>query len=271
MFITGATVTLDVRTTNTQSASARGAASAEAHLRSQERENVAKYAGYYRNFVPFVIDLGGAVNDDSYGALKEITREAANAAGPRLRWETFDWAARVQRRIAVAMVRTTAWLATRAPARVSPSNCYAGLGRPSGRVVVAWLHRRLRDRRDAAQPRPPSRRLRVARASHGVRRRGGHPRVRSARRRGDLIAARAGAHPARSRCALSAQWDLARWVETSRHRARVHHMHDHHARRAHNEHADCVRARRGGRATQSCRRGEARISAPPMITTELTQ
>jgi len=131
-FITGRTITLDVRTTNTQSASARGAASAEAHLRSQEREKVAKYAGYYRNFVPFVIDLGGAVNEDSYGALKEITREAANAAGPRLRWETFDWAARVQRRIAVAMVRTTAWLATRAPARVSPSNCYAGLGRPSG-------------------------------------------------------------------------------------------------------------------------------------------
>ena len=116
-FITGTTITLDVRTTNTQSASAHGAASAEAHLRSQEREKLAKYAGYYRNFVHFVIDLGGAVNEDSYGALKEITREAANAAGPRLRC-----------RIAVAMVRTTAWLATRAPA----SDCYAGLGRPSG-------------------------------------------------------------------------------------------------------------------------------------------
>ena len=54
-----------------------------------------KYARYYRNFVPFVIDLGGAVNLDSYGALKEIMREAANAAGPRLRWEMFDWAARL--------------------------------------------------------------------------------------------------------------------------------------------------------------------------------
>ena len=49
--------------------------------------------------MPFVIDLGGTVNDDSYGALKEITREAANAAGPRLRWEKLDWAARVQRRM----------------------------------------------------------------------------------------------------------------------------------------------------------------------------
>ena len=45
-FITGTTITLDVRTTNTRSASAHGAASAEAHLRSQERENVAMYAGY---------------------------------------------------------------------------------------------------------------------------------------------------------------------------------------------------------------------------------
>ena len=80
---------------NTQSASARGAASAEAHLRSQDREKLAKYAAYYRNFVPVVIDLGGAVNDVSYGALKEIMREAANAAGPRLRWEKFDWAARL--------------------------------------------------------------------------------------------------------------------------------------------------------------------------------
>ena len=102
------------------------------HLRSQEREKLAKYAGYYRNFVPFVTDMGGAVNEDSYA----ITREAANAAGPRLRWEMFDWAARVQRRIAVAMVRTTAWLATRTPARVSPSNCYAGLGRPSGQAAA---------------------------------------------------------------------------------------------------------------------------------------
>ena len=82
--------------------------------------------------MPVVIDLGGGVNDDSYGALKEITREAANAAGPRLRWENFDCAARVQRRIAVAMVRTTAWLATRAPAREFPSDCDAGLGTPSG-------------------------------------------------------------------------------------------------------------------------------------------
>ena len=135
-FITGTTITLDVRTANTQAASARGAASAEAHLRSQEREKVAKYAGYYRNFVPFVIDLGGAVNEDSSGALKEITWEAANAAGTRLRSEKFDRAARVHRRIAVAMVRTTAWLATRAPARVPPSDCYAGLGRPSGPVAA---------------------------------------------------------------------------------------------------------------------------------------
>ena len=114
-FVTGKTFTLDVRTTNTHSASARTAASPAAHLRAQERAKSAKYTDYYRNFLPFVIDLSGAVTEHSYGALKAITREAAKAAGPRLHWEKFDWAVRVQRRIAVAMVRTTAWLATRAP------------------------------------------------------------------------------------------------------------------------------------------------------------
>jgi hypothetical protein len=130
-FVTGTTITLDVRTTNTQSASARGAASAEAHLRSQEDAKRAKYADYYRNFHPFVVDLGGAVTDRSYGALKLIMKEAAKADGPRLQWERFDWAARALRRIAVAMARTTAWLATRAPARPTPPDSWAGVGRPS--------------------------------------------------------------------------------------------------------------------------------------------
>ena len=67
-----------------------------------------KYADYYRTFKPFVIDLGCAVSERSDGALKSIAKEASNAATPRLHWECFDWAARMQRRIAVAMVRTTA-------------------------------------------------------------------------------------------------------------------------------------------------------------------
>ena len=75
------------------------------------------YADYYRAFKPFVIDLGGAVSERSDGALKSIAKDASNAATPRLHWECFDLAARMQRRIAVAMVRTTAWIATRAPAR----------------------------------------------------------------------------------------------------------------------------------------------------------
>jgi hypothetical protein len=130
-FITGKTITVDVRTTNTLSATARAAGSAATHLRSQENAKTAKYADYYRSFVPYVIDLGGAVNELSFGALKKITAEAAKAAGPRLHWEKFAWAVRVQRCIAVAMVRTTAWLATRAPARLSPPDNYAGLGRPA--------------------------------------------------------------------------------------------------------------------------------------------
>jgi len=128
-FITGKTFTLDVRTTNTQSASARGAASAEAHLCAQEAAKRAKYRGYYRNFLPYVIDLGGAVTESSFGALKQISDEAATASGPRLEWEKCDWAVRMQRRIAVAMVRTACQAATRTPARPPPPDCYAGFGR----------------------------------------------------------------------------------------------------------------------------------------------
>ena len=114
-FITGTTITLDVRITNTQSASAAG--SPAAHLRVHENAKIVTYTDYYRASKPFVIDLGGAVSERSDGALKSIAKEASNAATPRLHWECFDWAARMHRRIAVAMVRTTAWIATRAPAR----------------------------------------------------------------------------------------------------------------------------------------------------------
>ena len=122
--ITGTTITLDVRTTNTQCASA--ASSAAAHLHNLERAKIVKYADYYRAFRPFVIDLGGAVSELSYGVLKSIMNEAAKASGPRLHWESFDWAVRLQRRIAVAMVRTTAWLATRAPAHIAASGRHVG-------------------------------------------------------------------------------------------------------------------------------------------------
>jgi hypothetical protein len=126
-FVTGKTIVLDVRTTNTLSASA--ATDPDAHLRAQEGAKVAKYRAYYRDFHPFVVDLGGAVSIRSYGALKHIAKEAAEAARPRLPWERFEWAAQIQRRVAVAMARTTAWIATRVPARPSPHGCRAGLGR----------------------------------------------------------------------------------------------------------------------------------------------
>ena len=88
--------------------------------------------------MPYVIDLGGAVSKRSYGALKSITKEAAKAAGPRLHWECFDWAVRVQRRIAVAMVRTTAWLATRVPAPPPAAlGCRVGPWRPGASGVCA--------------------------------------------------------------------------------------------------------------------------------------
>ena len=95
-----------------------------------ENAKIVKYADYYRAFKPFVIDLGGAVSERSDGALKSIAKDASNAASTRLHWECFDWAARMHRRIAVAMVRTTAWIATRAPAR--PAARW-GLGVPDAR------------------------------------------------------------------------------------------------------------------------------------------
>ena len=64
-------ITLDVRTTNTRCASA--ASSAAAHLHNLERANIVKHADYYRAFRPFVIDLGGAVSEVSYGARKSMT------------------------------------------------------------------------------------------------------------------------------------------------------------------------------------------------------
>ena len=70
-----------MRTTNTQSASARGAASAEAHLRSQEREKVAKYAGYYRNVVPVVIDLCGAVRQRRFVWRTQGNHEGSSERG----------------------------------------------------------------------------------------------------------------------------------------------------------------------------------------------
>jgi hypothetical protein len=127
-FVTGKTVVLDVRTTNTLSASAGAPA---AHLRALENSKTAKYADYYRDFRPFVVDLGGAVSETSFGALKSIAKLASEAARPRLHWEAFDWAVRMQRRIAVAMVRCAAWIATRVPARAPVPGCRAGLGRSS--------------------------------------------------------------------------------------------------------------------------------------------
>ena len=83
----------------------------------------------FRKFLPFVIDLGGAVSMRSFGALKLIAKLAADAARPRLPWEAFDWSTHMQRRIAVAMVRCTAWIATRKPARVAVPGSRAGLAR----------------------------------------------------------------------------------------------------------------------------------------------
>jgi hypothetical protein len=130
-FLTGKTVTLDVRTTNVLAASALVSTPA-AHLAALEGAKTLKYAAYYRDFKPFVIDLSGAVSEPSFGVLKSIANEAAKSAGRTLHWEPLDWAVRAQRRIAVAMAKATAWIATRVPARAEAPGCLAGLGRAAG-------------------------------------------------------------------------------------------------------------------------------------------
>ena len=62
--------------------------------------------------------------------LKAIANEAAHAAARRLHWEKSDWTVHVQRRIAVAMVRTATWIATRVPSRPRPQD-QVGAAAPS--------------------------------------------------------------------------------------------------------------------------------------------
>ena len=128
-FVTGRTIVLDVRTTNTLASSAGRPST---HLHALEAAKSAKYAGYYRDFMPYVVDLGGAVSEQSFGALRSIAKEAAKAARPRLTWEAADWTVRMQRRIAVAMAKCTAWIVTRVRPGAASPGCRAGLGRQGG-------------------------------------------------------------------------------------------------------------------------------------------
>src|SRR4051812_26319720 len=63
----GKTIALDVRATNTLSASAVAAGAADAHVAAQEGQKRAKHAADNHNFKPYVMDLDGAVPERSYG------------------------------------------------------------------------------------------------------------------------------------------------------------------------------------------------------------
>src|SRR5689334_7941950 len=58
----------------------RGLAASSAH-RDRCKDNA-----YYSRFRPFVVSLTGAVPESSFGAIKEIAKEAARVTKPRLEW-----------------------------------------------------------------------------------------------------------------------------------------------------------------------------------------
>jgi len=110
-------VTLDVRTVHLQSASG-SQCSVDNQVRAIEKEKTGKYAAYYDRFRPLVISLNGAEPDTAFGAIKEITREAARATRPRLEWEQYRWATEIVQRISIAAVKATALAAMRLPHQV---------------------------------------------------------------------------------------------------------------------------------------------------------
>ena len=58
--------------------------SVAAQIRAIENEKKIRYNAYYSRFHPFIVSLTGAVPEDSFGAIKEITREAERVTRPRL-------------------------------------------------------------------------------------------------------------------------------------------------------------------------------------------
>jgi hypothetical protein len=112
----GRAVTVDVRTVNCLARSGvAGHTSAAAHFASIEAAKRRRYAGYYDDFRAFAISLGGAVTEDSFGTIKKVAKAAADAYGPRLDWEPYQWAVLILRRVQVAVVRTVTAALVRTP------------------------------------------------------------------------------------------------------------------------------------------------------------
>ena len=89
---------IDVRTVHLQNASALPV-SVAAQIRAIKNEKKNKYNAYYSRFRPFIVSLTGAVPEDSFGAIKEITREAERVgwSGRDIagRWRSFsEWLSR---------------------------------------------------------------------------------------------------------------------------------------------------------------------------------
>ena len=107
---------MDVRTVNCLARSGvAGHTSAAAHFATIEAAKRRRYAGYYDDFRAFAISLGGAVTEDSFGTIKKVAKAAADAYGPRLDWEPYQWAVLILRRVQVAVVRTVTAALVRTP------------------------------------------------------------------------------------------------------------------------------------------------------------
>jgi len=117
----------DVRTVNTQCASAVRAGTAEAHCAAIETEKTRHYAKYYRHFHPLVITLSGAVPKASAKALVDVMRDVARGDRSVLDWEPAFWADNVLHRLAVEMIKTVSVIACRV---VSSPPRWPSHGRP---------------------------------------------------------------------------------------------------------------------------------------------
>ncbi len=110
---------IDVATTNLVCGSALSK-SVQSHIEGIESAKDRRYKGYYGDFHPLVVSLGGGVSERGWRVIKRVCCLAARLSRPRLQWEPYAWAVRALRLITAGMARVMGWVATRAPALCSP-------------------------------------------------------------------------------------------------------------------------------------------------------
>jgi hypothetical protein len=128
---------IDVASTNVVCDSALSK-SVLTHMEGIESIKDRRYKGYYREFHPLVVSLGGGVTERGWGVIKRICRSAARLSSPRLPWEPYEWALRVLRHIAAGMARVIGWIATRVPADASDDCSVRAIDTEQGRALALF-------------------------------------------------------------------------------------------------------------------------------------